>query len=203
MESCRGCERPAQLDPCEHCATVTRCTKCGEWLDGPFCRRCGAAAPPPAPRDGPVPAPPAAVFRHGQTAPAPTPSWVDVLPLDEPDDSLGGSLHWAFGALRCNAGPLGLVSLLSTGIGITGLVGWLIMIAVGSATEMASISVAGWLVGWAAAFAALTWAFMGLTRAWAMAVRGVPIRVGEALSPQRYPAFLLVMLLVAPVMLFT
>lgn len=205
MENCRGCERPAERDPCEHCGIATRCIKCDEWLDGPFCRACGTSAPSPrAVHDQPVTVPqPRSSFRHGQTVPAPPPPWVDALPLDEPDDSLGGSLQWAFGALRRYAGPLALVSLISTGIGIAGLVSWLIAIAVGSATEMASISVAGWLLGCAVAFAALTWSSMGLARAWAMAVRGVPIRVGEALSLQRYPAFLLITILAAPMTLLT
>lgn len=214
VENCRGCERPAEQNPCEHCGIATHCTRCDEWLDGPFCRACGSEALPPlaAPESSdsqaaatasslsPVAAPFAEFVRSTNAAEA---SWVDPLPLEAPTDDLGGSFHWAFSALRNNLVPIALLQLITFGVSATATVAALLIIGVGVDSDVALMHVVALGVATAMLIPVFAWSRLCSVQAWSMAVRGVPVQLGDALFPRRYLPFLGTTLLVAPAVWFT
>ena len=114
------------------------------------------------------------------------------------DSAFGGSLAWAFTALRTNLRQLALVTVLAAALLFLGGVLLVGMNALGARTGWASLTVAASLVGTVIQIAATAWAMLAMVGAWRRATAHESVTL-DVFVPTGFSSFLVTFIFVAPV----
>lgn len=122
---------------------------------------------------------------------------------EPPTDDLGGSLHWAFGALRQHLGPLAGVSVLVVVVGLLSFIA-IAVIELGVASlGWASLSAAAALLARLAQLCISAWVVLAMVRSWVLAASDEPLELTEVLGVRGFLPYLATFVLVGPILFFT